>query len=62
MYRSKGAWDGGRFGWLKFNKFSLNEFNDCSNQRAGGTAASLYLFRKKKILYAHFFNFREKIV
>lgn len=47
--RSSGAWVGGRFGWLKFNNDSLNVFKDCSNHKAGGTAASLYLWLLKNI-------------
>lgn len=38
-----GAWDGGLLGLLKFKRASLNVFNDCSNHKAGGIAASLYL-------------------
>lgn len=52
-----GACDGGRFGLLKFNRASLNVFNDCSNHKAGGMAASLYL---KEIPHNNFVSDRMK--
>lgn len=47
-YRSRGACDAGRLGWLRFSNDSRNELRDCSSHRAGGTAASLYLWRAGK--------------
>lgn len=50
VLRSRGAWEEGRFGWLRLSTASRNALRDSLSQRAGETEASLYLLEWKYII------------